>query len=91
LKDQLSKEKLYLEDEIRSEINFAQIVGKSAPLRRVLQQVETVAPTDSTVLIKVLNECNWVVAGPNGAAAHLAIKRSTQLRMQKLGIARNSA
>jgi formate hydrogenlyase transcriptional activator len=51
LKDQLSKEKLYLEDEIRSEMNFAQIVGKSGPLRRVLQQVETVAPTDSTVLI----------------------------------------
>ena len=51
LKDQLSKEKLYLEDEIRSEMNFAQIVGKSGPLRRALQQVETVAPTDSTVLI----------------------------------------
>src|SRR6267143_89647 len=51
LKDQLSKEKVYLEDEIRSEMNFAQIVGKSASLRRVLKQVETVAPTDSTVLI----------------------------------------
>jgi formate hydrogenlyase transcriptional activator len=51
LKDQLSKEKLYLEDEIRTEMNFAQIVGKSASLRRVLKQVETVAPTDSTVLI----------------------------------------
>jgi formate hydrogenlyase transcriptional activator len=51
LKDKLAQEKLYLEDEIRSEMNFAQIVGKSAPLRRVLKQVETVAPTDSTVLI----------------------------------------
>jgi len=51
LKDQISKEKLYLEDEIRSEMNFAQIVGKGAQLRRVLKQVETVAPTDSTVLI----------------------------------------
>src|SRR6267154_181304 len=51
LKEQLSKEKLYLEDEIRTEMNFAQIVGKSASLRRVLKQVETVAPTDSTVLI----------------------------------------
>jgi len=51
LKDQLSKEKLYLEDEIRTEMNFAQIVGKSASLRRVLKQVETVAPTDSTVLV----------------------------------------
>ncbi len=51
LKDKLAQEKLYLEDEIRSEMNFAQIVEKSASLRRVLKQVETVAPTDSTVLI----------------------------------------
>jgi formate hydrogenlyase transcriptional activator len=51
LKDQLSKEKLYLEDEIRTEMNFAQIIGNSASLHRVLKHVETVAPTDSTVLI----------------------------------------
>ncbi len=51
LKDKLAQEKLYLEDEIRGEMNFAQILGKSAPLRRVLKQVETVAPTGSTVLI----------------------------------------
>jgi formate hydrogenlyase transcriptional activator len=51
LKDQLSKEKLYLEDEIRTEMNFSQIIGNSSSLRRVLKHVETVAPTDSTVLI----------------------------------------
>jgi formate hydrogenlyase transcriptional activator len=51
LKDQLSKEKLYLEDEIRAEMNFAEIIGNSTSLRRVLKRVETVAPTDSTVLI----------------------------------------
>src|SRR6202045_4241948 len=51
LKDKLSKEKLYLEDEIRTEMNFAQIIGNSVSLRRVLKNVETVAPTDSTVLI----------------------------------------
>src|SRR5258708_30038886 len=51
LKEQLSKEKLYLEDEIRTEMNFAQIIGNSASLRRVLNGVGTVAPTDSTVLI----------------------------------------
>ena len=51
LRDQLSNEKLYLEDEIRTELNFAQIVGSSTALRRVLKAVETVAPTDSTVLI----------------------------------------
>jgi formate hydrogenlyase transcriptional activator len=51
LKDMLAREKLYLEDEIRSEMNFEEIVGKSAALRRVLKQVETVAPTGSTVLV----------------------------------------
>ena len=51
LKDRLAQEKLYLEDEIRSELNFEEIVGKSEALRRVLREVETVAPTDSTVLI----------------------------------------
>jgi formate hydrogenlyase transcriptional activator len=40
-----------VEDEIHSEMNFEQIVGKSSALRRVLKQVETVAPTESTVMI----------------------------------------
>jgi formate hydrogenlyase transcriptional activator len=50
-KNKLALEKLYLEDELRSELKFEQIVGKSEALRRVLEQIETVAPTDSTVLI----------------------------------------
>src|SRR5947208_7732356 len=38
---------------------------------------------------KILEETRWVVAGPNGAAARLGIKRSTlYFRMQKLGISR---
>jgi len=51
LRDRLAQEKVYLEDEIRSEWNFEEIVGRSAALRKVLQDIETVAPTDSTVLI----------------------------------------
>ncbi len=51
LRDQLAQEKLYLEDEIRTELKFEEIIGTSDALRRVLAQVETVAPTDSTVLI----------------------------------------
>src|SRR5262249_29174932 len=47
----LAQEKVYLEDEIRSELNFEEIVGNSEGLRRVLKQVQTVAPTDSTVII----------------------------------------
>jgi formate hydrogenlyase transcriptional activator len=52
LKDKLTEEKLYLEDEIRTEYNFEEIIGESAVLKRILKQVETVAPTDSTVLIQ---------------------------------------
>jgi formate hydrogenlyase transcriptional activator len=52
LKDKLTREKVYLEEEIRTEHNFDEIVGESPALRRVLKEVETVAPTDSTVLIR---------------------------------------
>ncbi|HEU4714927.1 MAG TPA: sigma 54-interacting transcriptional regulator [Pyrinomonadaceae bacterium] len=51
LKEKLAQEKLYLEEEIRSEMNFDQIVGDSPALRQVLELVQTVAPSDSTVLL----------------------------------------
>lgn len=51
LKDRLAKENLYLEEEVRTDHNFEEIVGESAVLRRVLKEVETIAPTGSTVLI----------------------------------------
>ena len=52
LKNKLASEKLYLEEEIQTEYNFAEIVGQSATLKRILQQVATVAGTDSAVLIR---------------------------------------
>jgi formate hydrogenlyase transcriptional activator len=52
LKDRLAQEKLYLEDEIRGEVDFEGIVGQSTALRYVLQLVETVAPSNSTVLLQ---------------------------------------
>ncbi|WP_447969843.1 sigma 54-interacting transcriptional regulator [Nitrospira sp. M1] len=52
LKDKLKKEKLYLEDEIRADYNFEEILGESSSLKRVLNQAKVVAPTDSTVLIQ---------------------------------------
>jgi formate hydrogenlyase transcriptional activator len=52
LKEKLTREKVYLEEEIRTEHNFDEIVGESPALRRVLKEVETVAPTDATVLIR---------------------------------------
>jgi formate hydrogenlyase transcriptional activator len=51
LKRKLEEEKLYLEEEIRSDYNFEEIIGSSSVLKRVLQEVETVAATGSTVLI----------------------------------------
>jgi formate hydrogenlyase transcriptional activator len=51
LKDKLAQEKLYLEEEIRCELNFDQIVGDSPAIKHVLQLVQTVAPSDSTVLL----------------------------------------
>jgi formate hydrogenlyase transcriptional activator len=51
LKDKLAQEKLYLEDEIRSEMNFENIIGNSPALKHVLELVETVATSDSTVLL----------------------------------------
>ncbi len=50
-KHKLTLEKLYLEDELRSEGQFEDIIGRSESLSRVLDQIATVAPTDSTVLI----------------------------------------
>src|SRR5205814_7511035 len=51
LKNKLAVEKLYLEEEIRSEFNFEEIVGESAVIKRALAQVELAAPGDTTVLI----------------------------------------
>ena len=52
LKDQLAGEKQYLEDEIRLEHDFSDIIGDSPALKRVLQAVESVAPTEATVLLR---------------------------------------
>jgi formate hydrogenlyase transcriptional activator len=51
LKARLQEENVYLQEEIRQQHNFEEIIGNSAMLKTVLRQVETVAPTDSTVLI----------------------------------------
>src|ERR1700688_906940 len=51
-RNRLEDERLYLESEIRAEYNFEDLVGKSPALRKVLDQVEIVAPTGSTVLLR---------------------------------------
>jgi PAS domain S-box-containing protein len=52
LRDQLRQEKQYLESEINLENRYEDIVGESKGLRQVLREIETVAPTDATVLIQ---------------------------------------
>lgn len=52
LRERLSQEKQYLEEEINLENRFEDIVGESTGLRQVLKDIETVAPTDATVLIQ---------------------------------------
>jgi formate hydrogenlyase transcriptional activator len=52
LRERLDQEKKYLEEEINLEHRFEDIVGESSGLRNVLRQIETVAPTDATVLIQ---------------------------------------
>jgi formate hydrogenlyase transcriptional activator len=56
---------------------------KRTPIRSTLEE------TERQHILRVLEETNWVVAGPHGAAVRLGLKRSTlQFRMQKLGISR---
>src|SRR5262249_7197658 len=52
LKEKLNKEKLYLEEEIKTNYNFEEIIGESAAIRETLQKIVIVAPTDSTVLVQ---------------------------------------
>lgn len=50
-RDKLAQEKRYLEEELNTENRFDEIIGDTPDLKRVLKQVETVAPTDASVLV----------------------------------------
>ncbi|MBC8043101.1 MAG: sigma 54-interacting transcriptional regulator [Rhizobacter sp.] len=52
LRWQVEQEKLYLQDELSTEFNFAEMIGQSPSLRPVLKRVASVAATDTTVLIR---------------------------------------
>jgi len=52
LKNRLQQENIYLQEEIKVEYNFEEIIGKSESLKIMLRKVEQVAPTDATVLIE---------------------------------------
>ncbi|MDH3693127.1 MAG: sigma 54-interacting transcriptional regulator [Gammaproteobacteria bacterium] len=52
LKERLQTENVYLQEEIKTEHNFSEIIGNSGPLQKLLRKIEQVAPTDATVLIQ---------------------------------------
>jgi formate hydrogenlyase transcriptional activator len=65
-------------------------VSPKSPINGALHEV--LEQSERQQILKALEQCNWVVAGPNGAAAHLGMKRSTlQQRIRKLGITRRPA
>jgi formate hydrogenlyase transcriptional activator len=73
LNAQLAREKLYLEDEIRSDNQFDEIIGRSKALARLLREIQTVAPTDSTVLI----------SGETGSGKELVARAIHQLSSRR--------
>ncbi|MGH7449935.1 MAG: sigma 54-interacting transcriptional regulator, partial [bacterium] len=64
-------------------------VGELRPLNGKAAEVITLEGVEREHILRALNECNWVIAGPSGAAAKLGMKRtSLQYKMQKLDITR---
>lgn len=67
--------------ELFSELNMITPAPRNGNLQDVLQEAER------TQILRALEQTNWKVAGPNGAAVRLGMKRTTvQSRMQALGI-----
>ena len=70
-------------------VSLADLKAKTADTNGLLDPAVTLAEIEKRHILSVLEQTNWVFAGPNGAAARLGIKRPTlQFRMQKLGISR---
>jgi formate hydrogenlyase transcriptional activator len=88
--------------ELQNFIERSVILSSGSVLRSPLASLEAAAETESGEAVtleqaerehirKILEQTRWVVAGPNGAAARLGMKRSTlYFRMQKLGISRTN-
>ena len=75
LRQHVEGEKVYLEEEIRSEYRFGEIIGSSPALHSVLEQIQTAAPTDSTVLIQ----------GETGTGKELVARALHQLSRRSQG------
>jgi transcriptional regulator with GAF, ATPase, and Fis domain len=88
--------------ELQNFIERSVILTKGAELRAPIAELthqetpnrvlRTLADADRAHIIATLQQTNWVVGGPNGAAAKLALKRTTLLyKMRNLGISKETA
>jgi formate hydrogenlyase transcriptional activator len=75
VKERLATEKLYLEDEIRLDHNIGNILGEAPAFQAVVRNIQTVAPTDSTVLI----------TGETGTGKELVARAIHELSRRKKG------
>jgi formate hydrogenlyase transcriptional activator len=73
LKNRLQAENVYLQEQIKNEFNFEEVVGQSAAIKKVFQNVQKVAATDSTVL----------VTGETGTGKELAARAIHTLSRRK--------
>ncbi len=56
---------------------------------RTFSSSMTLEDSDRTLIVETLEQAGWIVGGPRGAAAKLALKRTTLLaKMRRLGISR---
>jgi transcriptional regulator with GAF, ATPase, and Fis domain len=86
--------------ELQNVLERAMIVWKSGELEVELEEprpaksetrVDELSAVTRAHILRVLDDCNWVIAGPYGAAARLGVKRTTlNARLRKLGIVREA-
>ena len=74
--DKLQRQNVYLQEELKSEYNFEEIVGASLPMKKVFKNIEMVANTDSTVLI----------TGETGTGKELIARAVHNLSSRKDGV-----
>jgi formate hydrogenlyase transcriptional activator len=83
--------------EFQSQLGLAAVDGNGKPEKRLKFSTgndirNVLEETERKYILSVLSQTDWVVAGPNGAAARLGMKRSTlQLRIRKLGLSRENS
>lgn len=76
LRDRLAVEKVYLQEEIKTDHNFEEIIGTSTAIKKVLQSIEQVAATDAAVL----------VTGETGTGKELIARAIHYLSKRKDGV-----